>query len=273
LTEKDNLKNHETLSYSTYGENKGESIIFLHGFMGSGEDWRFLTDELKKSFYCIVIDLPGHGSSLTKNIREYSFENCAENIISILKKLNIKRSGLIGYSMGGRVGLYTLLKYPDFFNKIILESANPGIENGDERLNRQENDRKIVEEITKIDFKNFLYNWYSQPVFGNIVNTKNFHDLIENRVKNDRKGLVNSLNYMGTGMQTSLWSRVPEIESEILYIAGEHDKKYVQIGKRLENIAKDLRLEIIRNSGHNTHFEQPEVFIKIIKDFLTVREV
>ncbi|MFC1493013.1 2-succinyl-6-hydroxy-2,4-cyclohexadiene-1-carboxylate synthase [candidate division KSB1 bacterium] len=267
------MKSLNPLSYSVYGDNKENSIIFLHGFMGSKNDWQFLVNKLQKSYYCVLIDLPGHGSSKPDKIQDYSFDNCADNIISLLNDLNIEKCGLVGYSMGGRAALYTLLKYPERFSRIILESVNPGIEDEDERTNRAENDRKTAGMILNDDFSKFLNDWYSQPVFGNIADNENYSVLLKSRSENDREGLANSLHYMGTGIQPPLWNRIPDINTEILYIAGEFDSKYVKIGRRLMSIKNDLRFEIMDNAGHNTHFQQPEVFQKKVAEFFTQQEV
>ncbi|MCP4727654.1 MAG: 2-succinyl-6-hydroxy-2,4-cyclohexadiene-1-carboxylate synthase [bacterium] len=267
------MKKLDQLSHSVFGENKENSIIFLHGFMGSKEDWQFLVNELQKSFYCILIDLPGHGKNIPDNIQDYSLDKCADIIISLLNKLNIRKCGLVGYSMGGRTGLFTLLKYPEYFRKIVLESVNPGIEDEIERANRAENDKKTADRIVNDDINTFLNDWYSQPLFGNISENEDYPRLIKNRSKNDREGLSNSLHYMGTGMQPPLWSRIPEIKSEILYIAGGLDNKYVQIGSRLKSIKHDLKLEIIEKAGHNTHFQQPGIFVEKVTEYFTQQEV
>ena len=39
------------------------TVLFIHGFTGSSEDWRFLFDKLDDYFSPVAIDLPGHGRS------------------------------------------------------------------------------------------------------------------------------------------------------------------------------------------------------------------
>ena len=93
------------LSYFCRGPVDKPPLVFLHGFLGCKEDFLPLVSFLEKNFYCICLDLPGHGSS--------SFEEKAlESIIDTLASLNISSTDFVGYSMGGRVCLELYQKYP-----------------------------------------------------------------------------------------------------------------------------------------------------------------
>ncbi len=269
---KDKIIKPVKLNYSVFGEKNEKSILFLHGFMGNREDWMFLVKELQDTIRCILIDLPGHGSNLPQDTDDYTFGHCADFIISILQDNEIEKCNIVGYSMGGRLGLFTCLKYPENFNSIVMESVNPGIEDGNEKKNRIYSDKVISERIKKGDLEKFLDGWFSNPIFGNIREDEKYQDMIKARLINNREGLANSLDYLGTGKQPSMWSRIHDINKEILYIAGENDRKFKEIGKRIRKISKHLRYIVIEGAGHNTHFQQPEIFIKTIKDFFIQQE-
>ena len=40
------------------------TLVFLHGFLGSSTDWNETVSLLQDDFYCVTIDLPGHGDSI-----------------------------------------------------------------------------------------------------------------------------------------------------------------------------------------------------------------
>ena len=62
---------------------------------------------------------------------------------------------------------------------------------------------------------------------------------------------------------------VKKIRFQVLLIAGDLDKKFKAISEiALEQIPKSM-LKIVRNSGHNVHFEKPEVFLKLLNEFLS----
>ncbi|MFC1563761.1 2-succinyl-6-hydroxy-2,4-cyclohexadiene-1-carboxylate synthase [candidate division KSB1 bacterium] len=259
-------------NFVIHGIDNRENILFLHGFMGAGEDWHVIIDGLKNNFNCITIDLPGHGQNLPEKITNYTFEGCTDNIMSLINDMGIDECHIAGYSMGGRIGLHLLADFPERFGKIILESVNPGIESGKAREQRIENDRITAERIVTGDLVDFLTGWYSQPFFGRLNEHVNFPDLMNKRLKNDREGLSNSLNYMSTGKQKPFWNRIPEIENRILYIAGSLDDKYVTIGKKLSELNRNIKFAITENAGHNTHFQEPEIYIEKVKEFLLEQE-
>lgn len=39
------------------------AVLFLHGFMGSADDWRPLMQALSATHHCVAVDLPGHGQT------------------------------------------------------------------------------------------------------------------------------------------------------------------------------------------------------------------
>lgn len=44
-------------------EGEGDTFLFIHGLATYALSWRRNIDELKKSYRCIAVDLPGNGLS------------------------------------------------------------------------------------------------------------------------------------------------------------------------------------------------------------------
>ena len=55
--------NAPALSVLDRGDKSNPPVVCLHGFLGSGEDWISVMDSLAEEFYCVAVDLPGHGDS------------------------------------------------------------------------------------------------------------------------------------------------------------------------------------------------------------------
>lgn len=255
--------------YSITGNLTQPVILFLHGFMGSSDDFLPIISLLSEKFCCLAVDLPGHGKTQVLGENDcYTMPKTATALISLLKHLNISKCSLCGYSMGGRLGLYLMLTFPQIFHKVILESISPGLENKTERLQRIQNDEKLVETLIEGNFKIFLENWYSQPLFKSLQSHPNFPKLIENRLQNRSIELAKSLRYMGTGQQPPLWKKLRQNQIPLLLLVGELDKKFIEINQKMASLCPISRLEIISNTGHNIHIENPQIYSKIIIDFL-----
>ena len=55
----------------------------------------------------------------------------------------------------------------------------------------------------------------------------------------------------------------------VLIVAGENDKKFVELALRLTTaIGGNAKLQIIEKSGHTPHLEQPQRFLDVVNEFL-----
>ena len=237
--------------------------------MGSSSDWQKICNDLSSDFYCLAIDLPGHGKSeVDEYENSFSIENAARYISEFLENNNIESCHLLGYSMGGRLAIYLAINYPNFFNKIIFESAQPGISDSIERLNRKNHDYKHSQKLEIMNLSEFLKVWYNQPIFETLKQHKRFANLLNSRLNNDPKKLSKSLIEMGAGTQPSLWNELYRIKNPCLLIAGEFDIKYQKLFSKIHKEIFSSKFIILKNCGHNTHFENPDEFIKVVKKFL-----
>lgn len=260
-------------NYSLITHPNQPVILFLHGFMGNLDEFQPVIKLLDKDFSYLSIDLPGHGKTQVLAEDEYyTMANTANGLINFLDQLQIKQCFLVGYSMGGRLALYLTLHFPERFIKVILESASPGLATKTERLARIKTDaqiaRKLARTTTKSDFMNFLRNWYSQPIFGDIKNHPEFEIMLANRCQNHPGELSKSLEFMGTGKQPALWHKLAENTTPLLLLAGEKDPKFIDINTEIRQKCQVAQLKIIPDAGHNIHLENTQEFVQNLREFI-----
>jgi 2-succinyl-6-hydroxy-2,4-cyclohexadiene-1-carboxylate synthase len=237
--------------------------------MGNCSDWQNICINLSSDFYCIALDLPGHGKSkIDESKNSYSIDNTAKYIIKFLENNKIEKCNLLGYSMGGRIAIYLSIYYPHFFNKIVIESAQPGLSDANERFFRKKYDVELAQKLEVLDLSDFLEFWYNQSIFKTLKKHKNFANLLNSRINNNPRKLSKSLLENGTGIQPSLWNDLYKINSQCLLITGEFDLKYQKIFTKMHKRINLSKFVILKNCGHNTHFENPDEFIKVVKKFL-----
>ncbi|BAZ41517.1 alpha/beta hydrolase fold protein [Calothrix sp. NIES-4101] len=267
------ILNQYEFSYCLHKKNDKKLILFLHGFLGDRHEFNPIISSINLDYSYLIIDIPGHGETQVLGGEEYySMSNIAAGIISLLDDLYINKCDLFGYSMGGRLALYLAIYYPDRFSKLILESASPGLESQTERNERIKQDTGIARKLERIntqeDFTNFLVNWYSQAIFGNIKNHPGFEQLIINRLQNNPQELAKSLRFMGTGCQPSLWEKLRQNQIPTLLLAGEDDPKFIDINEKMQNICRFCQFTIIPKAAHNTHLENTDEFMQAIISFI-----
>lgn len=256
------------LHYSLTGNNNNPVIILLHGFMGNGSDFIEVIPLLAKQFYCLTVDLPGHGKTqINGGDENYKMPNTARELIDLLDFLEINKCYLFGYSMGGRLALYLTVNFPWRFEKVILESASPGLKTEEERSRRISSDFKLANKLETTDFKEFLLNWYNFVLFNSLSQHPNFEQMLQRRLQNNPFELAKSLRNMGTGNQPSLWEKLPEVKIPLLLLVGEMDKKFVAINSEMARLLPEVKMEIIADSGHNIHLENPQFLVEHIINF------
>jgi 2-succinyl-6-hydroxy-2,4-cyclohexadiene-1-carboxylate synthase len=243
-------------------------LLFLHGWMGCAEDYAEIIEVLRSRFYCIAIDLPGHGKTeVVGGDIGYGFSNTAIGIMQLLDSLSIDRCSIAGYSFGGRLALYLALEFPDRFNKVLLESTSTGLKSEIDRHTRIIQDWQIIDRLETDIFPNFVRYWYRQPIFSDIDRHPGFNQLIQRRIDtNQPDNLIKSLVYAGLGMQPYLGDRLKVHTQPISLIVGALDRKFVEIGRVMDRSCTVTTLTIVPNCSHNVHFQQPQAWIDRVLD-------
>lgn len=261
-------------TYELYDNNKksDETLLFFHGFTGSAASWKQM--ELVFGDKRIIrISLLGHGGTDSPiSCRRYSAYRQAQDILELIKFLQLHKFCLIGYSMGGRLALYFTLLYPGWVSKLVLESSTPGLLSLQDRKERIAQDRKLADLLVNDGLLNFVDYWGNIPLFDSQkrlpANIRDQQRMV--RLKNNPIGLVNSLSGFGTGAQPSLWGKLNGLKIPVLLITGQLDEKFCRINKEIDKKLENSSLQIVKHAGHTVHLESPHVFGKLVNEFVSL---
>jgi 2-succinyl-6-hydroxy-2,4-cyclohexadiene-1-carboxylate synthase len=244
-------------------------IVFLHGFTGDSSDWQFLFNKLSGNFLPVAIDLVGHGkSSSPPDPKHYTCTAIVHQLNSIFSQLNFKNIILAGYSMGGRVALSYCLKHSSQISAAILESTTPGIEDICLKKERVEFDLLLAEKIKNEGVESFINFWFDTPLFKSLKNLPGFDIIRNKRLQNSKTGLANSLLSFSTGLMNSYWDKLHSLTFPVLLISGNIDSKYTKINKEMKTKFPSAIHKRVSECGHNVHIEKPELFTKLVVEFL-----
>jgi pimeloyl-ACP methyl ester carboxylesterase len=122
------------LHYDITGE--GEPLLWVHGFLGTGGDWKHIFNEPPAGFQLIAPDLRGHGSS-TNPANTFSFRDTARDVLALLRQLGLQRVKAIGLSGGGITLLHMAVMEPDAVGAMVVVSAAPYFPDQARALQRQ----------------------------------------------------------------------------------------------------------------------------------------
>jgi 2-succinyl-6-hydroxy-2,4-cyclohexadiene-1-carboxylate synthase len=258
------------LRYTTTGPVDAPPLLLLHGFMSSAAEWQEIAERLSGEYRLLIPDLPGHGASTTLPYpHAYTMPGAARALLALLDAESIDRCAVASYSMGGRLALYLALRHPERVERLLLESASPGLATGKERAARRAADEQLAQRLETGDLREFVEDWYRQPLFATLARDEPLlHRTIEARLQNDPRELARSLRAMGTGSQPSLWEELPGLNVPTLAVVGEEDAKFAALARDIEAVSHPSWAATVKEAGHVAHSEATETYISLLRSFL-----
>ncbi|GAB4548266.1 MAG: 2-succinyl-6-hydroxy-2,4-cyclohexadiene-1-carboxy late synthase [Anaerolineales bacterium] len=254
----------------TLGESSRPPLVFLHGFLGSGKSWLPIAQEFASAYFCVLLDLPGHGLNAAGDLNSpLSFEDTSQFIHRALDALRLGAVTLAGYSMGGRAALAYAARHPSRIRALILESAHPGIEEEAQRAQRREEDAARAAFMLKHGMAAFVERWYESPLFASLKERPSLkRALRKSAEENNPDWMAKTIQELSPGKEPALWEILPALTFPVLLIAGGKDAKYCAALQRAHSALPNAQLKIVSRAGHNVHAEEPEAYCQILRAWL-----
>lgn len=100
------------------------TLVLLHGYTGSKENWYRLVHQLGPHYRIVIPDLPGWGQSERKPGADYGYAAQADNVAAFIRTISDKPVVLVGHSMGGGIAAVVAARYPDDIARVALLDAS-----------------------------------------------------------------------------------------------------------------------------------------------------
>jgi pimeloyl-ACP methyl ester carboxylesterase len=108
--------------FEEYG--KGKPLVMIHGAASTVQTtFGRLIPELSKTHRIIGVEMQAHGHSDNRDGRPISFEQDAEDVAELLRKLHIERAVFFGFSNGGTTALEIAIHHPALVDRLIFASS------------------------------------------------------------------------------------------------------------------------------------------------------
>jgi len=263
-----------SLNYHTVG--KGDPLILIAGFGVDNMCFVYQLQDLQKYFQVIVFDNRGIGKS-TGSIGPYHIKTMADDTIQLLHYLDIDRSHILGYSMGGMIAQEIAINYPESVNKLMLCSTFAKQEimvdiiiNGIKDLLGQQIQEFFEFRPPEKAFDK-IFNYLAQQIFTEEY-VKNNRDLIMEILEKYLSKITYGdtlLKQLGAIYRHDTINKLNRIKAETLVITGTADKLvYPECSEILAENIPNSKLVKILDAEHGFNFELPDVFNKNILNFL-----
>ena len=257
------------ISIAYTDEGQGTPLVFLHAFPLSHVMWHPQKQALEGSYRVITLDLRGHGES-DALLWNFTLDDYAKDVISLLNQLNIGQAVFIGLSMGGYILLSLYRNFPDRMAAMVLADTRAQADSQDGKSGRramaQLAHKEGVSAIADVMLPKLLApsTVQQRQDLVNQVRSMICHTPIE--------GIITDLMAMSTRPDSS--DMLHNITCPTLILVGEDDiATPVAESRFMAGRIPGSTLVIIPGAGHLSNFEQPAVFNHTLRNFLATHRL
>ncbi|NOZ12866.1 MAG: alpha/beta hydrolase [Acidobacteria bacterium] len=225
---------------------KGEPVILLHGFMGTGRtELGGLIDALSKTHLVFAPTYRGYGKSLPKprTFPHDFYQRDAGDILAFMDALKLKKVHLLGFSDGGEIGLILAGTHPERFRSVVVWGAIGYVGPG------------VKKEVAKY----YPPTWVTEEI-------KNRHGIKDPGPM--VKQWVETIEWLADQGGDLSVHTADRIKEPLLMMLG--DKDYLnppQYAAKILVRAYNSRLRMFP-CGHRIHDDLPERFLQVVREFI-----
>ncbi len=252
------------LAFQSYG-SAGEPVIVLHGLFGSRENWHSVCLKLGARFRVFALDQRNHGDS--PHAMQMDYRLMAEDVREFLAANQINRAHLLGHSMGAKTAMQLALLYPAEVQSLIsVDMAPRAYSPRHQEILNGLLSLKLESYQTRHDMEQNLAHWIPD------LATRRF--LLKN-VRRSGNHFCWRLGLKEIAANYSMLSRAVEgrpYEGSALFLCGvESDYLAEEDLPSIRRLFPKARLHAIPQAGHLVHVENPDVFLREVRSFLTAQ--
>lgn len=238
--------------YESTGDDSAPAIIFAHGRGGNHISWWQQVAAFSGEYRCITFDHRGWGASIAEHGSPLR-ENFIADLTALLDHLKIEKAYLVAQSMGGFSCLGFALAHPERTLGLVLGDTTGGVATEGtlaelDKTNPPEGLRRSLSAsfIQENPALTFLY----QQISG--LNPPRGED-----------GVISGFRLKdGPQAEDFVGWTIPT-----LLIVGKDDAIFPpEVIAEVQKVVPGSRMEVVPGAAHSAHFEQAEIFNKLVTE-------
>ena len=241
--------------------NSNNTIVLVHGLGASAERWEFVIPEFSKHYKVIVPDLIGFGHSDKPSV-DYTTEFFSDFLGNFLKTLGIKKTHIIGSSLGGQITAEFTSMNQDIIQNLILVSPSGIMKHSTPAL-----DAYVMAALyPNLEGAKNAFQMMAGPareIHQNII-----EDFVTRmKLPNAKMAFMSTL--LGLKNADVITKSLKKITVPSLIIWGEDDPVIpIKYADDFVSSIQDCRFYMMDNCGHTPYVDDPKRFSKLVTDFL-----
>jgi 3-oxoadipate enol-lactonase len=257
------------INYELSGQ--GDPLVLIHGFSDNLAMWFNQVPAFSGRYKVLTYDVRGHGKTETREAR-FSMEIFADDLRALLEALGIEKAFLLGYSMGGRIGLRFALEHPEMTAGLVF--ANSGVLGSDVELTAEQiaemvERRKQMVELFETGDIEAIADGMAERSFSPGMRDRDpvtFEKYKGIKLQNDPRHYLAIMQAMVEAVTNP--PDLTQLDCPALIIAGEQDAfMTVDEARSMERALRDVTVTILP-TGHAAAIEAPREFNRAVLDFV-----
>lgn len=239
----------------------GTTLVLLHGAGLDGSFWAPVRAVLAERYRVLTPDLPGHGASAPL-AAGFSIGDLADGVAAVLRTELTDPAIVVGCSMGGMVAQALALAAPELVAALVL--ANTRCDFDDAGRAALERRAAAAEQADDLYYDETMSRWFSddfrrrQPEI--VAATRAALASTDPQIQAADWRAIASL---------SLRASLAQCAMPALVVSGTADTSCPPAaGRELQQALGNARYVEIEGAGHLLPVEQPEIFARLVMDFV-----
>jgi 3-oxoadipate enol-lactonase len=250
---------------------EGPGLLLVHGLGGAKEDFTDHVPALARDYTVVIFDHRGHGASDKPTDRgAYSIERLATDILEVADAVGLDRFRLLGHSMGGMVARQIPLRAPERVEALVMMDTSAGpIPGFDPTL--MDAAAEVAFTRGKAALKELLdlAQVLETPAYQRELADRPGYRAFQERKWDDLSEIMWGAMAVALAYQPDdLAALAAAVNFPMLVFVGSQDTPFVAASREMTAAIEGAQLVIIPDAGHSPQFENPEVWIDALTQFL-----
>lgn len=258
------------LYYEVAGQ--GHPLVLNHGWLGDYHFWDDQFEALARHFKVVRYDIRGFGKS-GKRKRDMGPFSMEGDLHGLLEFLGIKKTYLLGLSMGGGLAIDFTLQYPEMVDALItVGSGLTGF-------------KDVPDEQQKTQFMAIQKAMGSGDIAGAAevllqmwtVGPHREPEQVDAQIRDKVRAIMlhnfkrgDDAGVQPQKLEPPAVDRLSEIHTPALILVGDKDVGNIQlIAQALADGIPGARKVVVPDTAHYLHMEKPQQFNELVVEFLT----
>ena len=251
----------------------GYPLIWSHEFAGDYRSWNPQVHYFSRHYRVITYNARGYPpSDVPDCLDDYTQTQSVDDLKALLDFLEIEQAHIGGLSMGGNVALNFGLTYPKMARSLIVAGTGAGSTDQDAfRINVNQRADKM-----RAGGMESMGDYSNSPTRVQLLRKDplGYEEFRQGLMEHSPLG--SALTFSGVqGRRPTIFAleeRMRALDVPTLVMTGDEDEPCIETSVFMKRCIPKSGLAVIPQSGHAINLEEPELFNRLVMEFLSAVE-